>query len=201
MKTSQPVNHRKYVKKLNFPNNFHELTFSCYRNLDLLEPERACLSLERAIVRACDKLEYGVFAYVFMPNHVHLLVKPLNYEYSISDFLKSVKQSTARNELKYLRENEPDMAKKLLTYQNCEKYRFWKDGGGYDRNIINENTLEKAMNYIHNNPVKKEFVKHAIDWKWSSARAWIENRQGVIPIMKGQLLYSSPTTGLWVAPG
>ncbi|HOO56325.1 MAG TPA: transposase [bacterium] len=175
----------KRVRRYNIPGSFHELTFSCYRNMNLLKSERACSNLARAIIQACEKLDYRVLAYVFMPDHVHLLVKPLKEEYSISVFLKSVKQSTARNELKYLREHEPDKARLLLTHQKYGKYRFWQDGGGYDRNIIKESTIEKSVNYIHENPVRKGLAGSAVDWKWSSASDWIEDRKGIIPVEKG----------------
>ena len=80
----QSGHHRKGVIRYNIPGSFHELTFSCCRNLNLLKSERACSNLARAIIRACEKLDYGVLAYVSMPDHVHLPVKPLKEEYSIS---------------------------------------------------------------------------------------------------------------------
>jgi hypothetical protein len=42
----------------------------------------------------------------------------------------------------------------------------------FDRNITEPGTLEKMIEYIQMNPVRKGLVTRAIDWKWSSA-VWI----------------------------
>jgi len=174
--------HRKHCKRYNHPNNANELTFSCYKGMKLLKSERACSNLAESINNACEKLDFSVIAYVFMPTHAHLLVATRKNEYSISEFLKSVKQSVARKEINYFRKNKQEMLKYMATGQKHDKNRFWQDGGGYDRNIVRSETLKHSINYIHNNPVRAELVEDAREWKWSSAGFWLENRQGVIPI-------------------
>ena len=51
-----------------------------------------------------------------------------------------------------------------------EERRFWQAGGGYDRNIIDEKTAWKVIDYIHLNPVRRGLVERPEDWEWSSAR-------------------------------
>jgi len=58
---------------------------------------------------------------------------PENKEYSISAFLKSVKQPVARKEILYLRENEPEKLEKLSTGWEKPQYLFRQRGGGYFR--------------------------------------------------------------------
>ena len=176
--------HRKTLKRYNLPNHIHELTFSCHKHHPLLASDRTCRNLAGSITRSCEKLDYGIVAYVFMPNHVHLLVLPNKTDYSISDFLRSVKQPVARKEISYLKWNEPDRLKSLLSGWEKPKYLFWLRGGGYDRNIVEVETLEKSVNYIHNNPVRKGLVKLSLDWKWSSARDWLLDEEGEIPVVK-----------------
>jgi putative transposase len=48
---------------------------------------------------------------------------------------------------------------------------FWQSGGGFDRNITTAKTLLSMIDYIHLNPVRRELVEKATDWRWSSA-AW-----------------------------
>jgi putative transposase len=165
--------HRKTLKRYNLPNHIHELTFSCFNHLPLLNSERTCNNLAESIIKSCEKLGYGVVAYVFMPTHVHLLVLPNKSDYSISDFLRSVKQPVARKEISYLRLNEPEKLEYLLSGWEIPKHLFWLRGGGYDRNIINPDYLENSINYIHNNPVRKELVNSVLDWKWSSAEGLV----------------------------
>ena len=66
--------HRKRVRHYDEPGHFHELTFSCYRRMPLLTNDvwRAMLSV--SIDRAVKGHSFRLSAFVFMPEHVHLLV-------------------------------------------------------------------------------------------------------------------------------
>jgi len=148
----------KKCKRYNTSGHAHGLTFSCYRNQKFLLSDRACQWLIESIERAREKHKFSLWAFVFMPDHVHLLINPVDEQYNISDILKDIKTDAARKAVKYLKENKPAGLSKLSTGQKYRKYRFWQKGGGYDRNIIKENTLTDAVRYIHNNPVRKALV-------------------------------------------
>ena len=49
-------------------------------------------------------------------------------------------------------------------------FRFWQEGGGYDRNLRSEVAILAAIDYIHENPVRRGLCKPSADWRWSSAR-------------------------------
>jgi len=68
--------HRKRVRHYDLPGHGHELTFSCIRRLPLLDNDDRCDLLARAIDRACDRHNWRLAAFVFMPEHVHLLGYP-----------------------------------------------------------------------------------------------------------------------------
>jgi putative transposase len=45
-----------------------------------------------------------------------------------------------------------------------------------------------AIDYIHLNPVRRGLVKRAVDWRWSSARYYLEPqraRDEALPIIHG----------------
>lgn len=174
--------YRKTCKRVNIPGDAHELTFSCYHNQPFLHSERTCQYLAIAIDNARDKYDFSLWAYVFMPDHVHLLICPNHPQYSISSILASIKQSTARRALNYLREENPAGLKQFSTEQKDSPYRFWQDGGGYDRNISNPETLLHTIRYIHANPVRKQLVENAEDWYYSSAAEWREPDSGPLSI-------------------
>jgi len=69
----------------------HELTFSCYRNQKLLLSDRICQWLIGSIERAREKHHFSLWAFVFMPDHVYLLISPGDEEYNISNILKVLK--------------------------------------------------------------------------------------------------------------
>jgi REP-associated tyrosine transposase len=68
--------HRKRIKHYHEPGNFHELTFSCYHRMPLLTNDDWRQRLSRKIQSACDELSLDLVAFVFMPEHIHLLVFP-----------------------------------------------------------------------------------------------------------------------------
>jgi putative transposase len=52
---------------------------------------------------------------------------------------------------------------------------FWQSGGGFDENIEDPRALREIIDYIHLNPVRRNLVEMARDWKWSSA-GWYEGQ-------------------------
>jgi putative transposase len=173
--------YRKKCKRLNFTGQAHELTFSCYQNQNFLKSPRICWFLIDAINTARQKHDFSLWAYVFMPNHVHLIIFPRKSPYSIAAILRSIKQSVSRRAINYLFENNPAGLRKLATGQSHPPYRFWQAGGGYDRNIVAVDTLVTAIQYIHNNPVRKSLVAIADDWLYSSIRDW-NNQTGPLSV-------------------
>jgi len=163
----------------------HELTFTCYQSRAFLSKERTCSYLVDSINRAREKHEFDLWAYVFMPNHVHLLIFPKQEQYSISGILQSIKQPVARRAVNYLREHNPSGLHLLATGQKAQPYCFWQKGGGYDRNITKVDTLVEAVRYIHNNPVRKGLVGTAEQWHHSSAAAWDGVKVGPVAIDRG----------------
>src|SRR5262245_51512984 len=84
--------HRKRCRRYNEPGNAHFLTFSCYLRQPFLSRDRSCKWFAEAVRRALIKHHYHLWAYVFMPEHVHLLVWPTQMKYDISLFLSAIKQ-------------------------------------------------------------------------------------------------------------
>jgi len=172
----------------NYPGHAHELTFSCYRNRNFLLMEQLCLFLADAINLAREKHDIKVLAYVFMPNHVHLLIFPVRRDYLISMILLTIKQSASRRALIQARKYNHELLNQFKTGIMSKRYRIWQEGGGYDRNINNPDTLLKAVDYIHNNPVRKGLVDSPDKWRWSSFGDWHQDCQGPIKIEKENLL-------------
>jgi len=165
---------RKQVRRYNIPGDVHFLTFSCVHRQPFLKNERFCNWLIISIINACKYLNYELWAYVIMPEHVHLVVNPKNDKYDIAKFLQAVKQPVSRKVKMWLRQNNPLWMDKLSIDRGCGKFefRFWQAGGGYDLNINTEDYAIKTIEYIHNNPVRRGLVDDPLIWKWSSATWW-----------------------------
>ena len=130
--------------------------------------------LKEAIDEARAEFEFSLWAFVFMPEHVHLVLWPRQPLYDIAAIRQAIKEPVGRQAMKYLTQNGPDWLPRLTRTRGKKTERlFWQCGGGFDRNIRTTRTLLAAIEYIHLNPVRRGLVKKAVDWKWSSA-AWYE---------------------------
>ena len=78
--------HSQHRKNYNDSGHAHELTFSCYNGYKFLSAERTCLWLAESINEARTDWNFDLWAYVFMPEHVHLIVHSREYEYDIAEF-------------------------------------------------------------------------------------------------------------------
>ena len=65
--------HRKLLRRYHSVGDLHELTFSCYRRLPLLTNNAWRREFARAIDEAGATYQLQLVAFVFMPEHVHLL--------------------------------------------------------------------------------------------------------------------------------
>ena len=52
------------------------------------------------------------------------------------------------------------------------KIKIWQDEY-HPEAIYSEKWFHQKLNYMHENPVRKGFVLHPEDWKYSSARNWL----------------------------
>ena len=66
--------HRKRCKSYNIPGDAHELNFSCFRRLPLLSKERTCQWFLDALDQARRRLDFALWAYVLMPEHIHVIL-------------------------------------------------------------------------------------------------------------------------------
>jgi len=68
--------YRKLCKRYNYEGNAHYLTFSCYKNQPFLTNDRTRQWLLASIRRAQKKRLFDLWAWVIMPEHVHMVILP-----------------------------------------------------------------------------------------------------------------------------
>ena len=156
---------------INITNHAHYLTFSCYKRQQLLTSTILCQKLLSSWNEARQKGSFAIWAYVIMPEHVHLLVWPKSMEYSIPNILRLLKEPFARWVVKHWSATAPHLLQRVRVIRGKRHlHRFWQEGGGYDRNLHNWASIAKAIDYIEFNPVRRGLVRDSSDWQWSSAR-------------------------------
>jgi putative transposase len=166
-----PAKH-KTIKHFHRPGDLHELTFSCYQGRALLVDDAWRRLLAVAIDRAIHRWDFRLHAFVFMPNHVHLLVSTIGELARVSELLKSIKQPFSRRVKNLLEEAGSPLLDVLTVLERpgVWAFRVWQEGPGYDRNLTASPSVSASIDYIHQNPVRKKLCVRAREWKWSSAR-------------------------------
>jgi putative transposase len=151
----------------------HEVTFSCHCGFRMLNHDRTRQWFVEALERARRLHHLKLRAYVIMPEHVHILLRVDQENYHLADVLKSIKQSVARKAIARLRGHAPAALERLKVVRpgGRTEYRFWTQGGGYDRNLWSAEAIASSVRYIHRNPVRRGLAARPEDWRWSSA-AW-----------------------------
>ncbi len=174
---------RKRCKRYDIPFDAHCLTFSCFRRLPLFSRERSCRWMLDALEIGRRQKLYDLWAYVLMPEHVHLVVWP-HRDMRVSRILNTVKQSVSKRALLWLKANDPRFLPRLEDIQPNGRrfFRFWQRGGGYDRNLRTIADVHEKIRYVHENPVRRGLVEKPSLWSWSSCRAWETGQDDPIAI-------------------
>ena len=168
----QSRSHRKRVKHVDNATDVRELTFSCYERRPLLTNNSWRELLARSIDAALVRHRYQLAAFVFMPEHVHLVVWPLQSASGMESVLKAIKRPFSyRVKQKLVAEHSPLLQKLTIRQRpKVSTFRFWQEGPGYYRNLTLGLTLLASIDYVHMNPVRRSLCKRAEDWPWSSDR-------------------------------
>ncbi len=114
----------------------------------------------------------GVFGYVVMPEHVHLLVSEPEHS-SLAVAIQMLKQIVAQK----LR---PTLSPRAGEKGGAPPH-FWQ-ARYYDFNVWTKRKRVEKLGYMHGNPVKRGLVEKPEDWAWSSFRHYLTGVEGVVEI-------------------
>ena len=103
-----------------------------------------------------------IYAYVFMINHLHLIASGKD----MIGFVRDFKRHTSKEIQNNIIATEPTVL--ALFDIGDGKYEFWSRTN-MPKMIETEEYLVQKINYIHTNPVRRQYVKKPEDWIWSSA--------------------------------
>jgi len=102
--------------------------------------------------RHCREAGVEVWAWVLMPNHVHLILNPSDPD--------GLRRALAQVHRRYAGD---------VHARQKKTGHFWQ--GRFGAVAMDEAHLAAALRYVAMNPVRARLVKRPQDWRWSSARA------------------------------
>jgi putative transposase len=174
---------RKRMERHDEPNGYRFITASCNKRLPLFAGPRIRDVFADSLAAAREKHGFELFAWVLMPNHFHLLLRPCKESDSrltrpLGPMLMSIKGGVSQAVIPGMKRLNASVLPSITCSDGS--VRFWQAGGGFDRNVRTMTEFTKEVWYIHTNPVRKGLVERAEDWKWSSVRWWMGVRDGEV---------------------
>ncbi len=141
--------------------DLHFITISCHRHTHILKSPEACNTLQQILEQTRQKYGFKILGYVFMSNHIHLLVTEPE-ESPLATAIQVLKQRFSRT--------------------RTEEY-VWEPRY-HDFNVFTDDKRIEKLRYMHRNPIKAGLVDRPEDWPWSSYRAYATNDPHPIQITK-----------------
>jgi REP element-mobilizing transposase RayT len=127
-----------------------------------------------------------LFAFVIMPNHLHVIVR-CTETHPVSSFLRDFKSNTAKQ---IVWQYEAERNKPVLEYlkqaaRDLEKqtFRVWDDDY-VAKEVFTAEFLKQKLNYVHHNPLQPQWdlVARPEEYVWSSARFYLLDAPPLIPV-------------------
>jgi len=168
---------------IHIPDHLYFVTASiCGWQPLLSEPEYANIVLNSFTWLRQEK-RISLFAFALMPTHLHSIVLPLDR--SIGELLQNFGSFTAHEILKKLQEeNRKDLLEFFHVHRrdSSVEHSIWQDIQA--KNIYTEKFLLQKLEYIHQNPVAKDWnlVQNRARYEYSSACFYDEGREPIIEI-------------------
>lgn len=151
--------------------NIEFFTATCLNWQNLLSKEKHMEIVLSSLNFLVEEERIWLYGYVLMPNHLHILWRrqDLWLEKSIQQqFLKYTAQQIKFN----LIANYPDELENFRSSQVDRNYHFW-ERRPFNATMNNRKIVEQKLDYIHQNPVRKELCNLPEDYFYSSAKYYL----------------------------
>jgi REP element-mobilizing transposase RayT len=146
-KTDELSIRRRCLPHWEFPGSTYFVTFRLKSGI-ISENER---KIVLDAIKHFHKIRYWITSAIVMPDHVHLMVKPVisesDNDFSLSKILQGIKGFSAR----------------AINKSRGTKGALWLDES-YDRIVRDYDEYLEKWNYIRNNPVKAELCQEPEDY-------------------------------------
>ncbi|HEY4650556.1 MAG TPA: transposase [Pontibacter sp.] len=122
-----------------------------------------------------EKKGLQLYAWVLMSNHLHLIAAAEEGK-SLSDILRDFKQLTSRKIVATI-QKEPESRRQWLLHRfefnakmnpKVKHYKLWQEGNEA-KELISNAFIDQKLEYIHQNPVRAEWVDEPEHYRYSSA--------------------------------
>jgi len=153
------------------------ITFGTHNRIPILVGELFCNLIIDSIDAVREIHSFKLIGYVIMPEHIHLVIIPKNYQ-PVGQLIGKFKEVSSKEIHKALKVNGQEFVKRFTVVRNrLERFSFWQRRC-FDYNCRSESSMWEKVNYCHNNPVRRQLVGSPDEWPYSSYN-WYNNRTNV----------------------
>lgn len=142
--------------------SYYFITFTVHKWYYLFDRYQRWQILADSLTYCAKEKGLKIYGFVFMLNHVHLLFTSPDAAGFVRDFKKFTSKELKKNVIA----TEPNVLKLFLDDKG--EYHFWQPTN-MPIMIESEKVFLQKLLYIHNNPVRKQYVSKPENWFWSSA--------------------------------
>jgi putative transposase len=142
-------------------------------------------------LKYCQK-EKGlrIHAWCIMSNHLHLMIST-KMNHHPSDVLRDFKKFTSKQIISAIEDKENIESRRgwmLWLFKKAGEgnskntnYQFWQQEN-HPIELITNKFIDQKLQYIHKNPVKAGLVDEPWEYRYSSARDYMNNQKGLLDV-------------------
>jgi len=168
------------------PSNLYFITTTAVQHLHLF-----CRDVtKRLLVDTLDCMRlrgrFKLYAFVIMPNHIHLIIQ-CSADDPFANVMRDYKKQVADRLIRQLQaeDNQPALTllASLVARPERQQYVVWEEGY-LAKTAYSAKFVDQKMSYIHNNPCQPHWnlAKSPDAYLWSSARFYLSDARAIIPI-------------------
>ncbi|MBJ6119483.1 transposase [Pontibacter sp. BT310] len=157
------------------PNGVYSLTMTVVDWVDIFTRPVYKHIIVEALKYCQDKKGLELYAWVLMSNHLHLIAAAEEGK-TLSDIIRDFKQFTSRKIVATI-QDEPESRRQWLLHRfkfnadqnsKVKHYKLWQDGNEA-KEMFSNTFIDQKLEYIHQNPVRAEWVNEPEYYRYSSA--------------------------------
>ena len=157
------------------PGCVYFITFRTYKGIILDDTSKQIIY--DAIIYQ-DKKKCRLYSFVIMPDHVHIILQPIEINQgqyiNLSLIMQAIKGFASKQIIKHINimntQTPPSVLPKTIadtqTGASVLPIKHIFQSESFDRIIRNKEELNEKMNYILNNPVKNGLIDNGFNYNW-----------------------------------
>ncbi|MFC6193891.1 transposase [Dyadobacter subterraneus] len=179
-----------FARRIKNPEALHFITFATVQWVDVFTRSNYVDILLNSL-RYCQK-EKGliIHAWCIMSNHVHLMISTKSGHHP-SDVLRDLKKYTSKQIIAEIEDkNLPESRRNWILWifrkageanSKNTNYQFWQQEN-HPIELFSNKFINQKLTYIHENPVKAGLVDEPWEYRYSSARDYMNNQKGLLDV-------------------